>query len=97
MRTIRIHSSHANGDAAAFVASAGGYVLKSNVTDEFGSLPARFDTYEFIKHYNKLDQDIDILDIGYTDHDSVYTPPDHDFRAYILTEFNKPQDGDSSV
>lgn len=59
-----------------------GRILSSHVTAEFGTIPTRFDTREFIDRYGGLTKNIDILDLGYWIGD-IYEKPASDWRELV--------------
>jgi len=59
-----------------------GRILSSHVNAEFGIVPTRFDTREFIDRYGGLTKNIDILDLGYWIGD-IYEKPASDWRELV--------------
>lgn len=80
MPTIR--TTHGEDGDIGFTIDNDGNILSVSVTEEFGPIPVRFNTKEFIEYYGSLDDCIDILDIGYTFEDGTYEPPENDFRVW---------------
>ena len=77
-----IRTSHGEDGDIGFTIDNDGNILSVSVTEEFGPIPVRFNTKEFIEYYGSLDDCIDILDIGYTFEDGTYEPPENDFRVW---------------
>lgn len=79
---VTIYTSHGrDSDCAGFLIRPNGEVVECLCPAWEGMVPQRFDTSEFVKTYGKLDDGIDILDIGYWLSDGTYEPPEPDFRA----------------
>lgn len=88
---MRIHIWSSNGE---IIIDETGAILDS-ITYLGGEFPAftRFDTAEFVQCYGKLDNDIDILDIGMwhmKDGVEKYEPAEPDFRKQVQDCLNNP-------
>lgn len=60
-----------------------GMVRGADIHPDFGPLPICFDVFEFANAYKRLDDCIDILDIGRTDHAGVHIPPNIVYRKGV--------------
>lgn len=83
------HGSDPNG--RAFLIDDTGNVLGAALTESWVEpVPTRFDVDEFRRVYGKLDDDIDILDIGYWNPDGKYIEPEPEFREHAFRVANDP-------
>ena len=84
-----IYSSHGSGPGClAFVINDSGKVLDTTLEDSWDRpIPARFDADEFRQTYGtKLDEHIDIMDIGYWNPDREYLEACPNFRLEALQQ-----------
>jgi hypothetical protein len=61
-----------------------GKVLKNNLKSEFGQMPLTVDIDEYKSYYGyPMQNDVDVLDIGYWTLDGIYTPPIYEWREEL--------------
>lgn len=83
---IEIRSSHGLIGDRAFLIDQTGQIIEVSVRVlDFGPLPEVFDVEEYQSFYSRLDDSIDICDIGYSLADGTKVKPVADFRLRYLT------------
>lgn len=66
-----------------------GVILDADIHPDFGKLPRSFDVAEYIGAYGILDNCIEIADIGCTNADGVYIPPQIAYRQGVARRMAK--------
>jgi len=81
---ITIHTSHATYGDVGFIIDEAGNVLETCVDASFGLKPVKFDVAEYVAFWGKLDDSIDVLDIGYTLENGEVVEAVADFREEAI-------------